>query len=844
MTAIRPRPTPEQQRREEARAQARARTQAQTHAAKANRILLSQPLFPLLLAIFYVALLIIPWVLECKIASQPSFIVQLYRWGSRYYVQNGWVIAINVLNSLAVVLSLPILSALLARAAVVFSQRRKPGQTLTVRQLFALADRGWYDFFKVTSPVASSALLRLGFLVLFITVLLPLVRSGFVAYDNLLVTDNLPKEAQNHMYERLGFTPSPVAVKSANSISQDRVISATRKKLLTTVGGIEPNLWPVCNDNTSSDSTCGFKYGPYDLSQSTLSNFWEAPDRYGWDSDWNTNGSALMHASALTAGSSIGSYYWNDFGAYTLGLKSGTRCEAISAQVVEEQCLRSTNNGSLPSAAQGWNTSLEIQKELRVDICYPALETSPWQAADASPWKPISFTEHLYIGIRDQVSSWDCSGSLGSSYCGYQGIYQGLYLDCQADSMMSFFELGSARTKGVPSRFLEELPSGFDIPRDRGYGSSRIDPDEYTDYIGPLKTAALAMFGNDSWFDTLNLVMADIEVANITNGTALAMLCQMIPLGNIDIFGRDEYCDEARYRDEFPYYYTSSEIFSSLVRSFFQSFRTRKLARATLNTATFFANNATLSGMNDSPNWESQDTKYVSEESDERMLVPVLSVAAIATISIFIALQVACIVILLVYIYSSRVWTLTLDSLAIARVGAQLSALDVFLIPRETGTLGTAQLNSRAAKQLDQIDGLVGSTSLTGHHDIEMATMPPPYAPRGEEPSTRDERRLPQPGAAAAAARDTAAQDHTVPAYSPPADEHTAQAAGGEAENPGRRDDVNEMAISHAASSESRGPVLPAVTSLEAIAVGGRGLITRRMWRQADKPLPEPPAEQ
>lgn len=839
MTAIRPRPTPEQQRREEARARAQAQAQAQTRAVKANRILLSQPLFPLVLAIFYIALLIVPWVLECKIANQPSFIIHLYRRSTGLYVQHGWVIAINFLHSLAAVLSLPILSALLARAAVVFSQRRKPGQTLTVRQLFALADRGWYDLVKVTSPVASSALLRLGFLVLLIAALLPLLRSGLVAYDNVLVTDNLPKEARRYMFERLGYTPSPVAVKMANSISQDRVLSATRKNLLTTVGGIEPNLWPVCNDNTSSDSTCGFKYGPYDLSQSTLSNFWEAPDRYGSDSDWNTNGSALMHASTLKAGSSIGSYYWNDFGAYTLGLKSGTRCEAVSAQEVEEQCLRSTDNGSLPTAAQGWNTSLEIQRQLRVDICYPALERSPWEAADASPWKPISFTEHLYIGIRDQESPWDCSDSLYSTNCGYQGTYQGLYLDCQADSMMSFFELGSARTKGVPSRFLEELPSGFDIPRDRGYSSSR-DPDSYTDYIGPLKTAALAMFGNDSWFDTLNLVLADIEVANITNGTALAILCQMLPLGNIDTFGRDAYCDEARYRDEFPYYYRSSEIFSSLVRSFFQSFRTRRLARATLNTATFYANNATLSGMNDSPNWESLDTKRVSEESDERMVVPVLSVAAIATISIFVALQVACIVILLVYIYNSRVWTLTLDSLAIARVGAQLSALDVFLIPRETGTLGTAHLNRRATKQLDQIDGLVGSTSLTGqHNDIEMATMPPPYAPRGEEPSTRDERRLPQPGAAAAA-RDTAARDHNVPAYSPPADEHTAQAD----ETTGERDGANEIATSHAASSEARHLVPPAVTSLEAIAVGGRGLITRRMWRQADKPLPEPPAEQ
>lgn len=830
MTAIRPRPPPGQQRREEALAH-----------AEANRILLSQSRLPLVLAVFYIALLVVPWVLTCKIADQPSFLIHFYDWGHEYYVQRGWVIAINVLNSLAAVLSLPILSALLARAAVVFSQRRKPGQTLSVRQLFALADRDWYNFFKVISPVGSSALLKLGFLVLFIAVSLPLVRSGLVAYDNVLVTYSFPEHHEKALdYGALGYTPSPLAVKTASREDQSKVITETRKNLQTTVGGVEPNLWPVCNDNTTSDGTCGFKYGPYDLAQSILGNFWEWPDHYGYERNYNTNGSALMHASTLRAGSSIGSYYKNKFGAYTLGLKSGTRCEAISAQEVEEQCLRSTDTGSLPSAARGWNTSVAIEGELRVDICYPQLEGSPWEAADASPWKPINFTEHLYIGLTDSESTWGCPS--WSEDCGYAGTDDGLYLHCQADSMMSFFEIGSSRTKGVPSRFLDEMPSGFDIPRGRDL-SSRSDPTG--GYMGPLKTATMAMFGNDSFLHTLNNVMADSEPVNTTSNSVLTMLCGMRPLGNIDIFSRDTTgsCTGPRYGLKGVDWYTPSERFSWLVRDFFRSFYTHKLARATLNTATFYANSALLTQMNEGSASRTQDYKRASAESDERMVVPVLSLAAIVTISILIALQVVCVVILVAYIYSSRVWTLTLDALAMARVGAQLSALDVFLVPRETGTLGTARLNPRAAKQLDQIDGLVGSTALTGHHDIEMATMPPPYAPRGEEPSDRDERRMPQPGAAAAA-RDTAATDHPVPAYSPPADEHTTRAVGGEAGTAGGRDDANDMAISHAASSESQGAVLPAVTSLEAIAVGGRGLITRRMWREADKPLPARPAEQ
>lgn len=838
MTAIRPHPPPGQQRREEALAQ-----------ADANRILVSQPLLPLALAVFYIALLVVPWVLTCKIAAQPSFLVHFYDWGYEYYVQHGWVTAINVLNSLAAVLSLPILSALLARAAVVFSQRRKPGQTLSLRQLFALADRDWYNFFKVLSPVGSSAPLRLGFLVLFIALSLPLVRSGLVAYDNVLVTSNFPEHHERALdYGPLGYTPSPLAVKTAITQYQSKVITDTRKSLQTTVGGIEPNLWPVCNDNTP-DSTCGFSYGPYDLGQSRLGNFWEWPNQVGYERNYSTNGSALMHASTLRAGSSIGSYYKNEFGAYTLGLKSGAKCETISPQEVEEQCLRSVDAGALPTAARGWSTNLAIEGEVRVDICFPRLEGSPYEAADAFPWKPINFTEHLYIGLTDNQSTWACPS--WSEDCGYAGTDDGLYLHCQADSMMSFFELGSARTKGVPTRFLDEMPAGFDIPRGRDlrrrFGISERDSPT-RDYMGPLKTATMAMFGNDSWLDTLNLALADSESANTTVNGALAMLCQMRPLGNIDVFGTDTIgtcTGPATYVSNLAPWYTPSEIFSWLVRDFFRSFYTRKLARATLNTATFYANNALLTTMNDHGDLHTQDYKRASEESGERMVVPVLGVPAIATISILVALQVVCIVILLAYIYSSRVWTETLDAMAMARVGAQLSALEVFLVPRETGTLGTALLNPRAAKQLDQIDGLVGSTALTGHHhDIEMATMPPPYAPRGEEPSTREERRVPQSGGAAGTpARDTVAQDHPVPAYSPPADEHATRTAGGESGAAGGRDDSNDMAISHAASSESQGAVLPAVTSLEAVAVGGRGLITRRMWRGADKPLPARPAE-
>lgn len=827
MTAIRPRPTPEQERR--------AR-EAQAQPAVKDQTLVSQSRFPLVLAVFYIALLVVPWALMCKIATDPAFITKFRPGTYEPYAQQGWVIAIDVLNSLATVLSLPILSALLARATVVFSQRRRRGQALSLRQLFALADRGWYNLLNLLSPVRSSALLRLGSLLLFIAILLPLIRSGLVTYDSV------PIPVRRSSF--IGYTPSPTALKAEYGY-QTPITSATRTSLRLTTGGIETNLWPVCND-PEPGSTCGFSYGPYDIEQSRLSNFWGYLSRYSSDDEGSeTNSSALMLASTLRAGSSIGKYKDNKLGAYALGLKSGTRCETVSEQQVEEQCIRSTDNGTLPEAARGWNASLEIPQILRLNICYAPMERDPWESADASPWRPIKFTEHLYVGLDDPDSyDWGCPQYAGED-CGYLGSSSGLHIHCQAESMMSYFEMGKASTHGMPGRLLEEMPAGFDILRsDETYERRPTDR-----YVGPLKTATMAMFGEESWFDILKAAMADVEDSNLTIAAAITMLCSMRPLGNVDDFNENLACESYQYPSTYSFS-TPTQLFSYFVRGMLRQFQTGKRARATLNTATFYANNALMAALNEVSRFSSMDYKSGTEESDESMYVPVLSLAAIITVSILIGLQVVGIVILLDYVYSSMVWTWTLDAVAVARIGAQLSALDVFLVPRETGTLGPAWLTRRAAKQLEQIDGLVGSTSvtgqMTGQDDIEMATMPPPYAPRGEEPSTREERRLTQTGAAAAAAaaaRDTAASDHLAPAYTPSAEDHTMRAPSGDAEVGGGGGRSSEMAVSHAPSSESQGAVLPPVPSIEALSVGGRGLIPRWGWRKADKPLPPPPAE-
>ena len=100
----------------------------------------------LVIAFLYLALLTVPWALTCLLARSP-------RWTkieSRYITDDDYLAritkfkatfdAVRFLDGLAAVACLPVLTYLLARAAVVFSQRCRPKQSLNARQLFALAD--------------------------------------------------------------------------------------------------------------------------------------------------------------------------------------------------------------------------------------------------------------------------------------------------------------------------------------------------------------------------------------------------------------------------------------------------------------------------------------------------------------------------------------------------------------------------------------------------------------------------------------------------------------------------------------------------------------------------------
>lgn len=68
---------------------------------------------------------------------------------------DNWRKAANVGQSIVAVISIPVTSAVCAKAAAVYCQRRPdvPGRTLTLKQMLVLADKGWSNI-RTLSDVA------------------------------------------------------------------------------------------------------------------------------------------------------------------------------------------------------------------------------------------------------------------------------------------------------------------------------------------------------------------------------------------------------------------------------------------------------------------------------------------------------------------------------------------------------------------------------------------------------------------------------------------------------------------------------------------------------------------
>lgn len=107
----------------------------------------------------YLSMLITPWALTCILVhhpiSRPSYLDQAIGLTERDISEmEQWYSFIRILDGITSTIAVPVVSALLAQAAVIYTQRRKSSQKLGIRQMLALADGGWKNPIVLWNAVA------------------------------------------------------------------------------------------------------------------------------------------------------------------------------------------------------------------------------------------------------------------------------------------------------------------------------------------------------------------------------------------------------------------------------------------------------------------------------------------------------------------------------------------------------------------------------------------------------------------------------------------------------------------------------------------------------------------
>lgn len=98
----------------------------------------------------YLIFLVVPWVFTCILKyrplNRPSYINQTFGLSPNdVKIVSRLMRAIRIMNSIATLVTIPFISIVLAHASIVYTQRRRVGQSLSLAQTLALADKQWGD---------------------------------------------------------------------------------------------------------------------------------------------------------------------------------------------------------------------------------------------------------------------------------------------------------------------------------------------------------------------------------------------------------------------------------------------------------------------------------------------------------------------------------------------------------------------------------------------------------------------------------------------------------------------------------------------------------------------------
>lgn len=226
---------------------------------------------------------------------------------------------------------------------------------------------------------------------------------------------------------------------------------------------------------------------------------------------------------------------------------------------------------------------------------------------------------------------------------------------------------------------------------------------------GPLMISTLAMFGNNSWWNAIQNTSTDDAIIQ-----GMKSICQSgaIPFTALDLMSEfataAEYCvDVTSGREQSGDPDSLGGLLLTVAYGWLYGFNQSDLAGEALQASTYFANEAVLTATADL-NW-AFGSKWIYSNTGMTIYLPYKSMAGMITITVLVFLQLVALFCVAWYVHSTPVWSNTLDSFAMMRIGAELERRGSH---KALGPLGYPDERDLAA--LMSLDGLVG-TELRDH---------------------------------------------------------------------------------------------------------------------------------
>ncbi len=671
------------------------------------------------LILLYAFIAILAWTITCVLCYQPIGIPTYFDQAgnysrSRYETTDNWRKASSVGLSILGVISIPVTSAICAKAAAVYCQRCSDAKapSLSLRQMLALADKGWSDSATLLDVVRPSTsrrtrspllILSTGLVAIGkwrrLTCFAELTEHGLTAFmipiiqTSLMGTEHIRVlSAQDVIFATfLGFQVTPQNLVSLSNTSvMDNVISST---ITGKLGDKQPSLWSFDQDNFGITSV--------DANISNSSSFNDLPKE--------------QFIAAFPVGTNTG--VLRDL---TLRLNVSVTCT-----LVPQSDFPSTCPGAYPLSETFSNINISTSTPFG-DLTHPRYRARICASGNTgvSPRKNTAdrqdISEEFWLDYQrtPQPSDggvWGITDG-GSNYTQH----------CYGNSTLGYFELPNYWNGNVAGPLLDKVPpNGPNLTYWNG------DPQELTADVpgeteaddsgmgvpGPFLTAIMAIFGPNTFFNTA------AANSNWTSKYTTQSVCTQLryPFTSLSSYsspGAGDFTIDwtpSNAQLTCPSTDPSDDPAPPLLRalmSWLPNFGDANNTIAALTLTTYAAANAIL---NVGPDLYTTTGYFLSTSPGTDIQKPSISLAGIVVVSLLLAIQIIGLMLLAIYASRRATWTESLDAWVMLRLGAEIGREELPAV---------SALEAKEAEVLDEQKGWVGDTRFEGREgDIDVGEL-------------------------------------------------------------------------------------------------------------------------